>query len=69
MFKEGLKYEIKNRITPIDFESYTKLRAAAIRAKRLAKEGTEQRTKRGLSEFLGDFSISLATVPIPRLVV
>ena len=41
MFEVGLKYEIKNRITPIDYENYTKLRAVIIRAERLAKEWTE----------------------------
>ena len=54
MFEEGLKYEIRNRITPTDFQSYIKLRVATIRAERLAKERTEQRAKRGPSEFVGD---------------
>ena len=56
MFEEELRYEIRNRITPSDFESYTKLKAAIIRAERLEKEGTKQRAKRGPSEIVGHFS-------------
>ena len=56
MLKEGLKYKIRNRITPINFESYTKLRATPIRAEGLVKEGIEQKAKIGPSEFVRDFS-------------
>ena len=56
MLKEGLKYEIRNRITPTYYESYTKLRVVINRAERLVKERTEQRAKKGSSEFIGDSS-------------
>ncbi|XP_074322831.1 uncharacterized protein LOC141659805 [Apium graveolens] len=36
-FEEGLKYDIRSKITPGDLRSYIDLRAAAIRAERLIK--------------------------------
>ena len=37
-FEEGLHYEIRSRIIPGDLQSFTALRAAAVRAERLIKE-------------------------------
>ena len=38
-FEEGLNYEIRRQLTLSDLRSYQDLRAAAIRAERLIKEG------------------------------
>ena len=38
-FEEGLWYEIRTRITPVDLESFTRLLTAAIRIERLRVEG------------------------------
>ena len=40
MFEEGLRYELREKLTPADLESYTKLKAAVIKAERLVKEGS-----------------------------
>ena len=40
-FEEGLNYEIRSKITTSDLESFSKLKTAAIRAKRLEKEKLE----------------------------
>ena len=55
-FEEGLKYEIKNRITTTDLDNYARLRAAAIRAEKLMKEAGEQQVKRVSREFVGGSS-------------
>ena len=52
LFEEGLRYELREKITSADLESYAKLKAAIIRAKRLVKEGSELRTKRGSSDIV-----------------
>ena len=36
-FEEGLSYDIRNKLTPTDLENFSKLMAAAIRAKKLVK--------------------------------
>ncbi|XP_074336882.1 uncharacterized protein LOC141674054 [Apium graveolens] len=56
-FEEGLKYDIRSKITPGDLRSYTDLRAAAIRAERLIKKKPTffQRPKREGSGFPGGF--------------
>ncbi|XP_074363335.1 uncharacterized protein LOC141703797 [Apium graveolens] len=56
-FEEGLKYDIRSKITPRDLRSYTDLRVAAIRAERLIKEKPTffQRPKREGSGFSGGF--------------
>ena len=41
MFEEGLRHELREKITSADLESYAKLKAAIIRAERLVKEGSE----------------------------
>ena len=57
-FEEGLKYDIRSKITPADLRSYTDLRAAAIRAERLIKERPTflQRPKREGTTFTGETS-------------
>ena len=37
-FEEGLSYNIRNRLTPYDLETFSRLTAAAIRAKKLKNE-------------------------------
>ncbi|XP_074349376.1 uncharacterized protein LOC141689096 [Apium graveolens] len=56
-FEEGLKYDIRSKITPGDLRSYTNLRTAAIRAESLIKEEPTffQRPKREVSGFSGGF--------------
>ena len=41
MFEEGLRYKLREKLTPIDLKSYAKLKAVIIRAERLVKEGSE----------------------------
>ena len=57
-FEEGLKYDIRSKITPADLRSYTDLRAAAIRAERLINERPTflQRPKREGTTFTGETS-------------
>ena len=38
-FEEGLRYDIRTKITPVDLESFTRLRAAVIWIERLRVEG------------------------------
>ena len=40
MFEEGLRYELREKLTLTDLESYAKLKVAVIRAERLVKEGS-----------------------------
>ncbi|XP_065861824.1 uncharacterized protein [Euphorbia lathyris] len=55
-FEEGLRFEIRNRITAYDLETYVKLKAAAIRGERLEKERVDFRSKRGYSDFRAEQS-------------
>ncbi|XP_065880121.1 uncharacterized protein [Euphorbia lathyris] len=48
-FEEGLRYEIRSKITASDLETYQKLKAAAIRGERLEKERVDFQTKGGYS--------------------
>ncbi|WOH03791.1 hypothetical protein DCAR_0623191 [Daucus carota subsp. sativus] len=55
-FEEGLKYEIRSKITIGELRSYTDLRAAAIRAERLIKEKPAffSKSKREGTRFAGE---------------
>ncbi|WOH15373.1 hypothetical protein DCAR_0934911 [Daucus carota subsp. sativus] len=55
-FEEGLKYEIRSKITIGELRSYTDLRAAAIRAERLIKEKPAffSKSKREETRFAGE---------------
>ncbi|WOG89301.1 hypothetical protein DCAR_0208538 [Daucus carota subsp. sativus] len=55
-FEEGLKYEIRSKITIGELRSYTDLRAAAIRAERLIKEKPVffSKSKREETRFAGE---------------
>ena len=55
-FEEGLKYDIRSKVTPGDLRSYINLRAVAIRAERLIKERPtfSERSKREGTTFIGE---------------
>ena len=52
MFEEGLRYELREKLTPADLESCAKLKVAVIRAERLVKKRSKLRTKKGLSKIV-----------------